>query len=376
MYFVDARKKDLLSRPEHHFPDIRYPYPPWIVEMVLPSQMLLPLFPRLFAALYQWRIGRMTKRKVGCVVLNGFFTSLAPYLTVCKRMVALSHGSDLDLWASTRNAEVLSRSFTNRSIFKYFPSIVARRMIKFVLMRQYSGYTKSDTVVYFPIGFNVEGDHVVRQLIDRGVRYAPRYDISFEPLRGQPRGFKHPSEKLELFSGVRFLFKTLPDGNAGYSKGNDLIIEGIAKYFSRNPNIRVHFVEKGEDVRYAKEYCNRLGLEKVVVWHKEMPFRELLALYQISDICFDQLGKHWIGAIGGYALWLGKPLIANPECAVRSGVWPVDNPVCAARTAEDICEWLTKLERPELRRELSEASQEFAERYLTPMKTLDSVFGS
>jgi len=67
--------------------------------------------------------------------------------------------------------------------------------------------------------------------------------------------------------------------------------------------IKVHFVEKGEDLHYAKEreLCKKLGLENVVIWHKEMPFKDLLALYRDSDICFDQLGDHWIAGIGGYA---------------------------------------------------------------------------
>ena len=30
-----------------------------------------------------------------------------------------------------------------------------------------------------------------------------------------------------------------------------------------------------------------------------------------SDVCFDQVGSHWIGAVGVYALLLDKPLIAN-----------------------------------------------------------------
>ena len=35
-----------------------------------------------------------------------------------------------------------------------------------------------------------------------------------------------------------------------------------------------------------------------------MSFIKLLKLYQNSDICFDQVGAHWIAAIGAYALYL------------------------------------------------------------------------
>jgi glycosyltransferase involved in cell wall biosynthesis len=374
IYFVDVPKRDTLSRPENHFPDIAYPYPSWIVERVLPSQILLSLFPRLFAVLYRLQIERLTKSNIGCFVLNGFFVSLAPYLSQRADIVGLSHGSDLDVWANTEGAEGLFENFKNQSLFKYLPRSISRRLIKYVVNNQYQGYAHSETVVYFPTGFNTEGDNVIHRLVKLGVKYVPRYDVSFEPLRGQPREFKDPERELVIFSGVRFLFRTFFTGYRGENKGNDLIIEGIANYFSVNPNIRVHFVEKGEDVQYAKEICRNLGLDSVVVWHKEMPFKELLKLYRESDICFDQVGEHWIGAIGAYALWLGKPLIANEEAAVRSGIWPVDNPVCSARTSEEICEWLVRLEDVALRKKVAESSKEFAEAHLRSSDVLEKIF--
>lgn len=374
IYFVDNLKKDTLSRPENHFPGINYPYPTWIIEWILPSQIFLPLFPRLFSALYQRKIRHITKKEIGCFVLNGLFVSLSPYLQRCSNKIALSHGSDLDVWANIEGVKILNKSFNKRSIFKYLPKILTRVLINYIVKKQYFGYGRSNAVIYFPLGFNSEGDKVIRKLTNLGVNYVPRYDISFEPLAGQTQNFKNPTATLEIFSGVRFLFRTFPDGNKGYNKGNDIIIEGIAKYFSINPNIRIHFVEKGEDVFYAKELCRKLGLEKVVVWHKEMPFKDMLSLYHDSDICFDQVGQHWIGAIGGYALWLGKPLIANPDTAVRSGVWPIDNPICAARNSEEVCQWLVRLENPSVRRKISEDSKQFVDTYMGPIRTLNCLF--
>jgi len=352
IYFVDVKKRDILSRPENHFPTV---------------------FPRLFASLYKWRIRRLTKKNIGCFVLNGFFSSLSPYLPSSKK-IGLSHGSDLDVWANTEDVETLTHSYGGRSIFKYLPKIFSSILIKFIVNKQYEGFRHTNAVVYFPSGFNDAGDKVVRQLVHSEVRYVPRYDISFEPLRNQPRTFKPATKILQIFSGVRFLYKTFPDGNKGYSKGNDLIIEGIAKYLTENPDIQVHFVEKGEDVHYAKELCRKLGLEQVIVWHKEMPFYDLLDLYLNSDICFDQLGEHWIGAIGGYALWLGKPLIANAELAVQSGVWPLENPVCSARTSDEVYEWLVRLEDTEFRRKISDSSKEFVEAYMGARKALTEIF--
>ncbi|RPD95630.1 hypothetical protein EGN69_07735 [Pseudomonas monteilii] len=100
------------------------------------------------------------------------------------------------------------------------------------------------------------------------------------------------------------------------------MLRGLALYYELNKNIEIHLVEKGEDFVAAKSLCHELGLSEVVVWHKEMTFKQLLSLYDKADICFDQVGAHWIGAIGGYALWLGKPLIANDEMLIAEGVWP------------------------------------------------------
>jgi hypothetical protein len=376
IYFVDVPRQDILSRPENHFPDIKYPYPPWVVEWLLPSPILLPLLPRLFAALYRRKIKKITGKSVGCYILNGFHASLAPYLNRHSSKVGLSHGSDLDVWANVAGVTTLVASFKSRSIFKYLPKVISRDLIGRIIKNQYAGYSRSDVVCYFPIGFNAEGDSVIERLVESGVKYVPRYDISFEPLVGENREFRVQTDILNIFSGVRFLYRTFPDGNRGYNKGNNIIIEGVAKYYNINSNIHLHFIEKGEDVDHAKELCKKFGIEKIITWHKEMPFKDLLALYRKSDICFDQVGGHWIGAIGGYAMWLGKPLIANADPALRSGIWPAENPICSARTAEEVCERLIELQDMDYRRKISENSKIFVEKYMNPSAVIDQIFDS
>lgn len=374
IYFVDVSQKDKLSRPENHFPEISYPYPSWIIETVLPSQIVLAIFPKLFSIFFQGKIKKATKKEVGCFFLNGFFSSLVPYLTKKSKKIILSHGSDLDVWAHKEGSASLAKSFSNRSLFRYFPKIVSAITIKKIIENQYAGMVHSEMVFYFPSGLNAVGDKVVQDLCGAGVTYIPRYDISFDPLRRQSRKFKGKSPVLNIFSGVRFTFKTFPDGNPGYGKGNDIIIKGLAKFILINPNIQVHFVEKGEDVGFAKKMCHDLGLDEVIIWHKEMSFKELLDLYSQSDICFDQMGPHWIGAIGGYALWLGKPLIANTGSLIKSKVWPEDNPVCSALTSDDVCKWLVRLQDDAFRENISMKSKKFVEEYMSPSKALNDAF--
>jgi glycosyltransferase involved in cell wall biosynthesis len=374
LYFVDVSRRDALSRPESHFPEISYPYPPWIIEVVLPSQMLLPLLPGVAATLYRYLISRHTRKKVGCFFLNGFFVSLIPYLAGGGRKIGLSHGSDLDVWANEADAGKLASGFARRSVFKYMPRMIAAALVRHVVRQQYRGFEASDAVVYFPIGFSVFGDKVIDRLLRGGVDYVPRYDASFLQLEGQPRAFRRGTGTLNIFSVVRFLFRTFPEGDPGSNKGNDLMIEGIAKYYASNRNIQVHFVEKGEDVAQAKQLCREWGIEEIVVWHQEMPFRELLSLMARSDICFDQLGSHWIGA-GVYAMYLGKPLIANTRPAVQTGTWPPDNPVCSAGSAQEVYEWLARLEDAAFREQVSVDSRDFVEHQMSPLKVLNRLFG-
>ena len=374
LYFVDRPQSDALSRPENHFPDIFYPYPDWIIEIFLPTQMVLPFFQKYYANKIKKIIKKKINEKVQLYVLNGFFFSLANFLEKDSKKIALAHGSDLDSWSDIEGSSGVIRGFHNKSFFKFLPIRVSEKLIRLAIKRQYNGVLHSDIVAYFPRGFNKFGDRVLDKLIKNGVEYIGRYDASFEPLKFEKRDFKEQGEKLVIFSGVRFTFKTFSEGNNGYGKGNDLIINGIAKFYKENSAIEVHFVEKGLDVDAAKNLCQTSGLAPAVTWHKEMKFNQLLNLYKKSDICFDQVGQHWIAAIGCYALWLGKPLIANDELAIKYDVWPKENPICSAKNSEDVYKELVRLSSESTRKEISFNSMQFAEEYLSPRKFLENVF--
>lgn len=373
LYFVDASRGNTLCRPEMHYPEIRYPYPPWIVELRLPTQLMLALCPWLFAGFYRLITKAKLKGSVGCYFLNGFFVSLSPCLNSNALKIALSHGSDLDVWADSRRKVELVNGFGSRSIFKYLPKFLTKASINRIIKKQFSGFVAADRVIYFPRTFNEHGDAVIDRVIDCGGKYCPRYDASFSQL-----SVARPKEigargKLIIFSVVRFLYKTFPEGNRGYNKGNNIIIEGLAKYHKLNKKIEIHFVEKGEDVEYAKELCVQRGLGDVVVWHRVMPFQELANHLAKADVCIDQVGEHWIGA-GVYAMWMQVPLIANVEHSVRAGVWPGANPVLNARTPDEVCEALRQLEDPQRRSEIGLRSKSFVIEYMNPMRTLNQIF--
>tara|TARA_E500000178_G_C17027771_1_gene758924 strand:+ start:687 stop:1943 length:1257 start_codon:yes stop_codon:yes gene_type:complete len=375
LYFVDGAQKDILNRPENHFSDITYPYPSWIKELKVPSQMLIPFLRLFFSLIITHKISRNSQKKPQVYILNGFFITLSPLLKKTNnKVISLSHGSDLDSWGDNSALNKLSTTFVNFSLFKFLPKSVSKKLIELVINRQYLGLNKSDKVIYFPKFFNEAGDRVINKLKENNVKCYERYDVSFEPLKNEDRSYKASNEKLCIFSGVRFLYESFSEGNELYSKGNDIMIRGLSLFFQQNKNIEVHFVEKGPDVDKAKLLCDELGLSPVIIWHKEMKFLDLLKLYNRSDICFDQVGKHWVGAIGGYALWLGKPLIANIERPIKSGVWPTNNPILNATNDVDILNSLIKLNNNEFRQQKSMESKEFAENYFSSYKLINDIF--
>lgn len=374
LYFVDAPASDTLSRPENHFGDINYPYPTWIVEFKIKSQIFIPFARKLFARWLKMEVKKYSSKTPQAIVFNGFFSSISPYFYPNVPRVALTHGSDLDSWADVDGVNNLANSFCKRSFFKFLPKFISIPLVKLAVNRQFYGFKKTQFVVYFPRGFSDQGDRVVRSLEKCGVKYVQRYDVSFEPLKNLPRGVVKDDGKLILFSGVRFNFETFSEGNTEDNKGNDLIVAGIAEFYKNHKNIEIHFVEKGPDVQKAKRLCKDLGIEDVVIWHKEMKFKELLKFYEKADICFDQVGNHWIGAIGCYALWLGKPLIANDERAVRSRIWPENNPVLSANSIESVKSQLERLLLKSSREDVSRRSQEFADKYLGPERLITSLF--
>lgn len=373
LYVVGRKQSDALHRPENHFPDIHYPYPDWIIEMPIPSQALLATFPRYYARrISKWVTARSDSPPV-CYITNGFFTAVHPYLSKGSLRIGLTHGADLIQWGDPGSLEQVHQDFSDRSIFRLFPQAFSKVWMKKIIQRQRHGFESLDYVIGFVRGINPDNDRLVNELESLGVRYIPRLDVSFLPLEGQPREYKEGGEVLNIFSGVRFHYKKMVGDRKGRSKGNRQIIEALADLYKENPNIEVHFVEKGEDIDDAKALCRELGLEPCIIWHPEMPFSDLLELYRNADICFDQVGDHWISAIGMYALWLGKPLIANDRNLIDAGFWPATNPVFSAMNSETVLARLRELQNPSVRQRASRDSTVFAEQYVSCFRVAGEV---
>lgn len=102
---------------------------------------------------------------------------------------------------------------------------------------------------------------------------------------------KRIGAKQYLFSASRHVWSNISNNNADI-KGSDIVIQAFSSYISTTHDIRTKLVliEKGSDLRYSKELCKNLGIEKQIVWVKEMKRDELNEYYQGASICFGQFG--------------------------------------------------------------------------------------
>ena len=369
VYFVDEKKENTLHRPECHFKNsISYPYPDWIIEFIIPSKLLISIFPQFFKFILLKSLPNKYKnKKIKAIFYSGFYVSLIK-LFKNNINIFLSYGSDLEYFCNVDLIDELAEDFKNKSFTRYLPKRLVYTIISKVVNNQFIGAKKSDYVLFFPRGNSIKGDKVINELIENNVKYIERYDDMYiDDFKSYEKKSKFGDNELVILCATRFSYTNLTL-NDQENKGNDIIIKGIAKYIqSTNRKIVIHFFEKGQDVNEAKKLCKELKIENNIIWHKTMPMHELFKLYEKSHICFDQLGNNWLGAIGVFAILLGIPLISNVS------KYKVPLPVVNATNEEEVYEGLVQLENEDFYERISSESREYAVKNLTPLKILKQL---
>lgn len=352
-YFVDTPSTDTLSRPEFRFPNIGYPYPSWIVERPIRSPLIAAVIPGFAIRDIVERL-----RAADVVFLSGLYLSMQRFLRPSQVVFFVSHGSDLDAWCNRRSIKGLSGLFSGR-----VGRLPALLMVGFVVRRMIRSLRRVSVALTIPAGLSEPGDSVLaRELQGTNVHRVPRFDISLAELPAPQEIRTAPVEStLRIICGTRHAFRPHPGLTDSENKGTDVIIRALARYVrsDRKP-VEVHFFEKGLDFQEAKRLCDIEGLSPHVVWHAEMPTREFIEIHQHCHIAFDQVGSHWLGAVGMYAMYLSLPVIANNCGDVLERYWGESSPICHARSEDEILAWLIRLEDADVRRSIGERSHQFA----------------
>lgn len=372
-YLVSESKSGSIDRPENIFHFVKLPYPPWIKETSIAHKFLVSLFPFFYYLKLKFFVFRGVSPDI--VFFNDTFVSLARYYPKARK-IFLTHGGDLDSWSNLDAIKGIAIQFSKKKILRLVPYCLVEVAIGKIVNRMFLGASLCQDVLYFPLSFDSEGEKVVRQLELKGVRYVPRFDISLDAVGDFDKRRQHceqphrSRDRLVVVSAVRFAFKTFPQGNRNYNKGNDLIIKGLKAAVNSGVDMEIHFFRKGVDLSLAYELVDELGLSHLVVWHDELPLDDLLNLYARADVCFDSVGQHWLGAVGCYALYLGKPLIANVEDLVEASIIPKENPILHASTVEEICNNILYVSQGNFNQYDGAG---FAKKYFTPDRALKKL---
>lgn len=362
-YIVDVASDNMLSRPEFHYDSIKYPYPNWIIEIKISKPSIKALYP-------YWGYKKIIdfSRDGDVYFLSDWYISIARFLPKNAKVIILPHGADLDSWCAPQKAIDIAKSGAFSSLWR-IKKIIAEIIIRNMRL----GLQRADAITYFPKGFNKDGDEIIDFFRKKKqIKIIRRYDVNLNNLNLKTGGNKNKNQKFVICSPVRFDF-ILRDGVSNkYLKGNDLIIKAIGEFYRKHEkNIEIIFFNKGRDILDAKKMCDEEGISHLIKWSDTVPLGELLEKMSNSDVCFDQVGKHWMGAVGVYALYLDVPLITNYRPEIMDDFISGFNPIFQATKIEEIVKHLVDIRDNKELENIKINSRDFAIRNFSVNKVLD-----
>jgi glycosyltransferase involved in cell wall biosynthesis len=119
-----------------------------------------------------------------------------------------------------------------------------------------------------------------------------------------------------LLAPARHHWKKCPPGmETSWFKRNDILIKGLARFFSNNPEVKAHiiFFEWGQEVDESKKLIKECGIEDKVHWEPIQSKPAIRELYNASDVVYDQFndGIGTFGTVVPESLACGKPVLLN-----------------------------------------------------------------
>lgn len=196
---------------------------------------------------------------------------------------------------------------------------------------------------------------------------------------------KYSKRRLPLLSDLRksyncdWLFlhpsrqewtRDIPD-----NKGCDKLFKAFARFVKDGFNAKMMVCEKGRDVGESKKLIMGLGIANNIVWLKEQNKEDLINLYSISDIVFDQFNIGSPGLITWEALSMGVPTFVFMKEFWKDQVSELP-PVINVSTEEEILEKIKKLCQDRvLFSSIGISSREWIMKYFHWEKVIDQYIG-
>jgi glycosyltransferase involved in cell wall biosynthesis len=352
---------DPLCRPESRYPEIRWPYPPWICDLSGP-----PRWRYLLPGLGRKRVLSLLNT-CDFAVLNEEGPALASALSV-PHLVLLT-GSNLELFADHHKASILRDQLLStpsgwaRFLNCIFPTAVIRSLLT---TPQRRGIRDAELVTFFPRGLIPNGDRLLAEI---GVQDSKRMDMLIADLHLNSFVPPPTNPVLRVFNVSRFTWKAEPETDLtdlDY-KASDVMIRGIGSFRRKHRiPLDLRFVRKGRHIAESVKLVGECGLADQVTWLDELTQLQVRDEYSKADVVFDQLGNGAVAMGGLEAMAIGRPLIANGRPEIFERLTGEVSPICQARTPEEVCAQLARLARdPAERERVGLASWRYVEKHFS-----------
>ena len=146
----------------------------------------------------------------------------------------------------------------------------------------------------------------------------------------------------------------------------NVLLDAAKRLRDRIPGLEVRIVGGGPEAKRLKQLCRNNGLENIVKWHQDISQAELARQYNECDIFCLPSVQEGFGIVFLEAMASGKSIVA-----ARAGATPevVKHGLLAEPDDEEsLAEAIERLYlKPELRKSLSMAGQEFVKQFDAPV---------
>ena len=353
-----VNRKERLNRPESKDPALSHRYPPWILDCSnIEEADFVDESTRIGDAL-----NFLTHQSSGLIV-----NDLGPSVLEAAGVpgLALLTGSDLTYYANHESGEIRSAVWANDFASSAGGRLAKRKWREFV-DRQRNGIAACRAVSFGLPGLIPDADTMLRNI---GVLDEQRFFVYLADTLELASAAPSLRKRLRIFNGARLNWKEpLP---AGFSpqdnKRTDILLQGFAAFLRAGGRGNLVLVEKGLHVAETKALARSLGIEKDIVWRKEISLAAFHEQLREADVVCDQLGPSFPGMAGLDAMAIGRPVVANFRLDVIGRYFPAPWPVCHVDSADGVRDALLQLYRAPIdRRSLGNEARTFAERHLSP----------
>lgn len=356
LFIVNDR--DRLHRPEFRYPDITYPYPEWIEEIIM--------YPDVIYALPTPSRRRIVERLRSCdaVIVNCGAPAVIPM--VGRPAIAVLTGTDLQVFADYRTLAQATKVNKRPSfLWSGIKHLLYRRLIP----QQRAGIAAAVAVNYLAKGLFPEDDDLLEQIGITDDRRLTFMMTDFELIQQQPP----PRNAItRVLCATRLTWKQpKPPGSFDMDfKGSDIMIRGLAQFWRETDlPLDVCIVKKGLHVAETLALAEAEGIAHRITWLEEMTQREVQKEIGMADIVIEQLGQAVVGMVGLDAMATGRPVIANCRPEIFEPLIGEPSPICQARTPVDVCAQLLRLAAdPQERARVGERSREYVWKHFSAQR--------